>query len=803
MPSSQPQVHIYGIRHHGPGSARALVGALNAVMPDIVLVEGPPDADALLPLAASEGMSPPVALLVYVPETPHRCVMYPFAEFSPEWQAIRWALAHHTPVRFMDLPQSVQLAIEAPELTLGPSLKGRESEEEDDETSEVTEIDGAASKPAVAVDEGCPTDIRHDPLGALAAAAGYSDGERWWDRMVEHRTSGEDIFAGILEAMTALRAAQEETCSSTGAAPGSEETSDRSGKSDRSDQSDSSDARLDALREAHMRQTIRSAQKEGFRNIAVVCGAWHGPALAEMGPARIDKALLDGAPKVKTAAAWVPWTYSRLGYRTGYGAGVESPGWYAHLWAHRTGITESWMIRVAHLLRGEDLDASPASVIEAVRLADTLAALRGYGVPGLAEMNEAVQTVLCFGSPVPMQLIAERLIVGELLGTVPDDAPAVPLQQDVTRQQRRLRLAPDASQKPIDLDMRKSVDLERSELLHRLRLLGVPWGEPDRAARIGKGTFHEQWVLQWHPEFAVRLIERGIWGNTVIDAATGFARHAADTSARLADLTTLVKSVLLARLPAAVEYVMARLDSVAAAASDIGHLMDALPPLADVARYGDVRDTDSTMIIHTIESLVTRISIGLAGACSSLDDDAAAAMVRRIASTHGAISVVDVAEYRQEWIRGLTAVIDLPGLHGRVGGYATRLLLDAGVLPPDEAGRRMNLAISTAAEPAHAAAWVEGFLMGSGLLLIHDESLRGTIDDWVTGLDPDAFPVLLPLLRRSFSTFTAPERRQLGERLAAGPARAAGAVPFDEDLAAAALPYAMQLLGLVLPEECR
>src|SRR5262245_44645234 len=99
-------VHLFGIRHPGPGSTRALVRALAELAPDCVLVEGPPEGDELLSLVADAEMEPPVALLVYRPDEPRRAVYYPFAEFSPEWQAIRHALAARVPVRFMDLPQA-------------------------------------------------------------------------------------------------------------------------------------------------------------------------------------------------------------------------------------------------------------------------------------------------------------------------------------------------------------------------------------------------------------------------------------------------------------------------------------------------------------------------------------------------------------------------------------------------------------------------------------------------------------------------------------------------------------------------
>ena len=102
-------MRILGVRHHGPGSARSVVRALEEMQPDAVLIEGPPDANDLIPLAGRAEFEPPVAILVYLPDKPQHAAFYPFAEFSPEWQAIRFGLAHELPVRFIDLPQAHQL----------------------------------------------------------------------------------------------------------------------------------------------------------------------------------------------------------------------------------------------------------------------------------------------------------------------------------------------------------------------------------------------------------------------------------------------------------------------------------------------------------------------------------------------------------------------------------------------------------------------------------------------------------------------------------------------------------------------
>ncbi len=767
-------VHIFGIRHHGPGSARSLREALETLQPDAILVEGPPDANGMLPLLVHPEMQPPVALLIYVPDQPQRCVYYPFAVFSPEWQAIHYGLTYNIAVRFMDLPQVHQLVEIPKELSSDDDKSQSTPESEVEPEGAIDNIQPIPENPS----ENPANEIRFDPLGWLGKAAGYSDGERWWEHLVEQRQDSADLFAAILEAMTALR--QE-------APPESDPK--------------------EAQREAYMRNTIRAAQKEGFQRIAVVCGAWHAPALVQMPPPKEDTALLKGLPKTKVEATWVPWTYGRLSFKSGYGAGVESPGWYHHLWTippqsplKKGGgeVAIRWMAKVAQLLREEDLDASSAHLIEAVRLAESLAALRDRPLPGLPELNEATQTVLCFGSDLPMRLIHDKLIVGDRLGEVPDETPMVPLQQDLLRQQKRLRMPAEATEKTYELDLRKENDLARSHLLHRLRLLGIPWGETQQTS--GKGTFKEAWRVQWQPEFAVKLIEAGIWGNTILDAATAYARDTADKAPELPVLTRLLDQVLLADLPDAVSYLMTRLQAEAAVHSDVAHLMEALPPLANVLRYGNVRKTDTSLVAHIVDGIVARICIGLPGACSSLDDDAAAQMYERLNQVNSAISLLQNEDHLASWRQVLTQLADKEGnLHNLLAGRSCRLLLDAGVFDAEEAARLMGLALSTATEPPQAAAWVEGFLKGSGLLLLHDDNLWQVLDNWVTQLNDDTFTALLPLLRRTFSSFSAPERRQMGERVKRGDSRQGAGVEereFDERRAEIVLPIIAELLGV-------
>ncbi|MFH8488119.1 DUF5682 family protein [Streptomyces longisporoflavus] len=781
---------LLGVRHHGPGSARAVRAALEAGLPRAVLIEGPPEADALVELAADEAMRPPVALLAHVVDEPGRSAFWPLAEFSPEWVAIRWAADAGVPVRFMDLPAA-------------HSLAQRETEDA---------AAGEPGEPGAAGDAGA---VRIDPLAVLAETAGYDDPERWWEDVVEHRGGGEDVFApfeALGEAMSALR----------------EEYG--TGGHDR-----------DLVREAYMRIQVRAAQREfGADDVAVVCGAWHVPALRQKTTVAADRALLKGLPKAKVDMTWVPWTHRRLSRASGYGAGIASPGWYGHLFSAPDRPVERWLTKVARLLRDEDRLVSSAHVIEAVRLADTLAAMRGRPLPGLTETTDAIRAVMCEGSDVPLSLVHDKLVVGDVLGEVPDSAPAVPLQRDLTRLQRKLRLKPEATERELELDLRKETDAGRSRLLHRLRLLGIGWGEP-AASRGSTGTFRETWRLRWQPELSVRVAEAGVWGTTVVAAATARAESDAIGAGALADVTALAERCLLAELPDALPVVMRVLADRAALDADVGHLAQALPALVRSLRYGDVRGTDTAALGEVAVGLAERVFVGLPPACAGLDQDAALEMRGHVDSVHQAVGLlgdlgagsagsVGSAEsaaassggetarsgaatavgagMRDRWYSVLRVLGQRDSVAGVVRGRCARILLDGGELAEEEAARFMGLALSRGTEPAEAAAWIEGFVgggSGGGMLLVHDERLLGLVDDWLSGVSDAAFTDVLPLLRRTFSAYEPGVRRTLGELVRRGPAAGGassavtGAIPgFGTELDAERADAVLPVLGLLL-----
>jgi pheromone shutdown protein TraB len=826
-------ITILGIRHHGVGSARNVVEMLERLTPDLIFVEGPPELDAVTKWVGEKDLKPPVSILCYDVDSPQRASFYPFAEFSPEWQAMLFAKKNNVPVRMMDLPMSISWAQQDEKRrseTTGNVGKTTNSKQKNTKNAVYTEesllelkIDhaslyGRINSPVIDVstsinsgriyspenranssfplhhsslqsndllitpiDEDAEIElpIARDPIGYFAKIAGYDDSEMWWEHHFEQRhiaNTAEAHFEAVMLMMSTLR--------------------EHDVKSALDEEN--------VWREAYMAQQIRQAQREMYDNIVVVCGAWHAPALldldkTEAAHAKIIKKM--PKPKIKVGTTWIPWTNDRLSMSSGYGAGIVSPGWYGHVWKKPKDKGELWLTKVAQLFRQKKMDISTAHVIEAYRLAEAVSSLRGLGRIGLLELNEATQTVMCMGDGILLELVKKELIVGHGIGKVPDALPKLPLQADFEEKARKLKLKQTADFNDTDLDLRKELDLNRSIFLHRLTILGINWGKESMISSKAKGTFKESWRLQWKPEMLVDLIEKGIWGNSIDEATTKFLLDKAAKTEAVSALSEMIQWAIPAELFTAIEVLLQKINDLATVSADILELMAAITPLADVGRYGNVRKTDLVAINALVEGLILRVCIGLPNACYGLDDAASQQTFEQIRKVNDAVRLLENPILREEWFKTLTRLTDKSGVHPVIRGCTTRLLFDGKQLDTEGVAVKFSFALSTGNEPSFSAGWIEGFLKGSGMILLYDDLLWNLLYKWVSELKEDIFTELLPILRRTFSKYAVGERRQLGEKARKGVASTADSEvgygeDFDYELADSVLPLAMKLLGL-------
>lgn len=751
------RLHILGIRHHGPGSAALLVRALDWVKPECVLIEGPPEADGLIRFASLPGMKPPLALLLHAASNPNAAFFFPFAEFSPEWCAIQWAAQNKVPARFIDWPAGI-------------SIHKLLAQKADPEQAE------AEHEP--------------DPLDALAEAAGFSDGEAFWNSLIEQGrlrqidsvaagTQALQVFAAIEHAMTAVRANK---------VPGNQQSEQR-----------------EVQREAWMRIHIRQALKEFSGPVAVIVGAWHTSALRTPQSAASDKALVKDLLKEKVESTWIPWTDSRLGAASGYGAGVISPGWYSHLWnlyAHKQEITPEefsarWQAKTAALLRKEGYATSTAAAIEGARLSLSLAALRGHPIPGLEEMREGALATLCYGDQTPLRIIERKLYVGERVGEIDPEVPQMPLARDLALWQKKTRLKPEDVEIELRVDLRSEAGLLKSTLLHRLNILKINWGQL-MEADTGRGTFRETWRIRWAPELSVALAEALVFGGTIEQASANAQTDRAGKTSSISELAEMVRQALIADLPDAAMTCIERLQAAAVQASEVTELMQAVPPLVRVLRYGTARKLPEEQLRALIHALSVEVNAGVRLSSHNLDEDAAAARVQAMRSHDEALLLFGDTILIEQWQSHLAQIISDDQVAQPVVGLALRRLHDV---------RAWDLSAVTEAfsrhtrgeTPQRAGAFLESFLSGGSEVLLQDEPLLNLIDAWLCELNEQDFIGALPLLRRSFAEFDSVSRRRVLERLTHGPREegiSSGIAVGSEQAFAEALPLLLKILGI-------
>lgn len=754
------QVHLLGIRHHGPGCAMALIRALEELQPDVILLEGAQELEADWRDMLHAEMRPPVAQLLYDPKNPRRCSLYPWAEFSPEWQAMTYAGRADIPLHMIDLPASVRFALdeaaEAPEQesAVPPEVQGSPGEACE------TAGDSASDDPLALC----------SPLHALLAETGIADGEVWWDHYVEHHQGGLKSFAAIATLVQEARAARDPLCT------------------------------LDALREAWMRRALRSARKD-YQRIAVVCGAWHVPALAAAVKVKDDNALLKGLKKRKVDQAWMPYTYQRLSVASGYGAGVEAPNWYEHLFGHLhqqqppEKLAISWLTQVAGCLRAEGFLVSSAQIIDGVRLALSLAQLRDRQIPGLAELQEAAQATMTEGAPEGLEVIAQALLVGEKVGTLPPGTPLLPLEQDLNAQLKRLRLKRTKESHILQLDLRQPLALQRSQLFNRLNLLNIPWAQGGR--RRGLGTSRESWTLSWQPEFAIGLLDASLYGNTLDKAAAVKMAECLAQANTTALLVTALDQLFRCHLPEMIPPAIQRLGDVVAVSADLPELMQALLELAQLIRYGSVRSLSGEGLQPLVDVICIRVSHGLVPACTAIDERSAYAMLEAMDAAHSAISMLAKDSLQQRWQQTLQALWDSDQIHPVIHGRVGRLLRESGLLEQHALEQRFCLNLSAHQEPTVAAAWIEGLLAGGAASMLYDTALFGLLDQWICQLEDETLLRVLPVIRRAFSAYGPQDLQLIGQRVAHGGSQAQDwTYSHDQQLAQQALDSLTHLLGL-------
>lgn len=756
IPTSGPLAHIFGVRHLSPMGAWHVERFLDRIDPTAVLVEGPADATDEIKYLIDAQTKPPIALLSFTQQRPVRSILYPLATYSPEWVALRWALQKNRVARFMDLPS---------EVFLGKSAAEEEEGCTHDEPAEDAAAEEAAPEAETEPEETDTQRYLGDPYTAIAELSGEPDHDAWWERHFEHSTEVDAYRLAIFEFGRQLRALEYES-------PARQAHT--------------------LLREAYMRRKIRQTIAEGHDpdKIVVICGAFHAPVLTAEEPAMSDEevARLPRAPVTRTL---MPYSYFRLSSQSGYGAGNKAPAYFQGLYdeaqkhGSTTGLGKWFLTELAGRLRKGGMIRSTADVIEAVRLANGVAALRDSHSPTLGDYESAAVACLGHGDPNVVGRFLRDMVVGDAIGTVPPGILRTSIQDDFQASIKDLRLEEylkDKEQKikgatGMDwLDLRenrhvKSVDSalrdrNRSIFLHRLVALAIPFAtntttEEERVS----STYKEVWVARWTPECEINLVDNALLGDTIEIAA---ARKLGDALAECADILSaanLVKTAVLCDLHDATNEAFSRVQALSVNDGDFVALGTAALELSHLAAYRDVRKFDATPLEPLISQLFLR-GVLLAPDTSRCNEDAARKVGATLASLHHVANAFEDKLDVDRFVRTLDSIADDPFAAPHVAGVACAILLERGKITDAVLDQRISRRLSPGVSPTEGAGFFEGLATRNRYALLARKSLWSAMNAFIEALDDDAFKRAVVALRRAFASFETSEARRIAGVLA-------------------------------------
>lgn len=695
-------VHILGIRHHGPGSATSVKNALMELQPDLICLEFPSDGAALIPKLQSKEIQPPVAAIIYEEKQKERLAMLPFASFSPEWIALQYAQTYEIPIVPIDLAFSIQRKVELQHKEIATHSE--------------------------------------DVLRMLASLAGFDRVESWWDQYLEREGQPLEIFDQLQHIMTLVRTHEPVR-------------------------------KVNELREAYMRTVIRK-QRKAFQNIAVVCGAYHGPALTHLkDSAAGDRALLKPWKGNRVQTSLIPYSYKRLTQQSGYASGIRSPKYYEYVFHYKERAHEQWLGLAGRALRQKGFLTSVDDQIAAIQLAEQLAYIREMNQPGLSELIESAEATLCKGEPERLQWIQQEAMIGSDIGFIPPEEQEAPLIEDFMSQIRKYRLQafwrPETtlSKSIKELDLRKPTHLLSSRLLHRSIILQMNWAQEQKSAKRKLGTFHENWRFDWDIEDEIQLHHAASFGLTLEEAAENMLAERLQLADSLPQLLHLLNHALKADLHPISQQLLNQLETLSTDSEDIHELLFTNNSLIEIMRYGSVRQLDADQLMNICHQMHERICTQLPYACKPMEEDWSRSVFQQLQQYFQTLLQVHEKVWLDSWAFSLGLLHKQKEVDPRISGFVYRMRYDLKGLGKNHLSTALDQHLDSSYDPSEQAKWLEGFLFGSGSLLVYHDVLFDRIHHWVKSIDEEVFKIVLPILNRTFAQYSSKDRQELLQKI--------------------------------------
>ncbi len=698
-----------GIRHLSPNGAFNVRKYLDEAKPKVVLIEGPSDFTPYISDIANIEVKPPFAILAYTLEAPIKTVIYPFAEYSPEYQAILWCNENNVECKFIDLPSNISLALE------------QSNDIQNDDKTMVQEIDNSKSIYEFLDEE-------------------YGDYETFYESHIEHNTT--NYFESVDEFGKQLRLSDPKQ-----------------------------DDELNITRERYMKMQINATKTkevviitgayhtEGLKNEVIPFD-------------KSDLKILPQSKVKRTLMPYTYFKLStHYGYGAGNKApAYYHMMWETINNNDMESLAYKYITMVAREMRKDGHFASSAQVIDAINLANSLAMLNGNKYPVLRDMQDALITCIGEESYKARALIEVGTKIGSLPKGVSSTATQQDFDNYI--KELKLKKYVSVVQQDITLDLRENIraktekgaylDLNRSFFLNKLSVLGINFGIKQYSSQSG-ASWKEIWSLYWDTEIEIKLIEASLIGESIDTAVINTMHKQFIDNPTIDTLGNNILNSLLCGLAKSLDEFVAILQAHTIDTADFVGIASCIKNLYEAVSLGNLRKISIDNISEIIAQLYLKATFLITNACYCTDDEVQT-IVESMDIINKLVTDIDFID-NNIWLKVVKDLSLNTSINPFLSGYCMAILIERHEISNNEIEEKLGYYLSYGMNGEISANWFEGLCMKNHAYIITNISIWQHLDNYITGLNDEEFKRVLLFLRRAFTRFTSIEKDNVVESL--------------------------------------
>ncbi len=482
-------VVLFPIRHHSPACTKHLRSVIAAYEPEVLLIEGPQNAEELIGDLAKKGNQPPFCLYLSYDDAKGLLgeegekyrAYYPLLAYSPELNAIQAAQKANIPCEFIDLPYHEKLYNqESVDATL-------EKKEETDRLFTVG-----------------------DYYKKLCEKTGCRNFNELWEKLFEINglnQQPQDFVESVFTYCYYTRLAIPEEEMLKGG---------------------------DLAREQYMRERITLA-KQKYNKVLVVTGGIHTIALVNDGaesPKSSSEVKVKHIEADRPKTYLMPYSFEASDQNNGYEAGMAFPYFYQRVWElmgksqnqpYEEAIL-SFIMDVARKMRKVQA-LSITDEMQSLYMAKGLCGLRDKAFPGVFELIDAVKSAFVKGEVndhyEPVMDTLYELLTGLEMGSISETKNIPPIVTDFLEQCKKFGIQTKTSlEKETRLDIyQKERHRQKSCFFHQMDFLGANFctyekGQDERTG-VGRILLRETWRYRYNPRVQAQLIDKSVYGGSI------------------------------------------------------------------------------------------------------------------------------------------------------------------------------------------------------------------------------------------------------------------------------------------------